>query len=69
LSFTFPSFCSSEYSCLLSPHILSTLFSNTLDLCSFFRVRDKVSYPYKITQNILIFTFRYITTKIYYYIM
>jgi polysaccharide pyruvyl transferase WcaK-like protein len=35
---------------LLGPNILlSTLFSNTLSLCSSLSVRDQVSHPYKIT--------------------
>jgi hypothetical protein len=48
---------------LLGPNILlSTLFSNTLNLCSSLKVRDKVSHPYKtrckiIVLYILIFTF------------
>jgi hypothetical protein len=34
-------------SCLLGPHILlSTLSSNTLNLCSFLRMRDQVSHPH-----------------------
>jgi hypothetical protein len=37
-------------SSLLGPNILlSTLFSNTLNLCSFLNLRDKVSHPYKTT--------------------
>jgi len=33
---------------LLGPDILfSTLFSNNLNLCSYFSVRDQVSRPYK----------------------
>jgi hypothetical protein len=35
-------------SSLLGPNILlSTLFSNTLSLCSSLSVRDQVSHPYK----------------------
>jgi hypothetical protein len=35
-----------DTSSLLGPNILlSTLFSNTINLCSFLNVRDKVSYP------------------------
>jgi hypothetical protein len=34
-------------SSLLGPHILSTLFSNTLSLWSYLSVRDQVSHPYK----------------------
>jgi hypothetical protein len=50
-------------SSLLGPNILlSTLFSNTLKLCSSLNVRDQVSHPYKtadkiIVLYILIFTF------------
>jgi hypothetical protein len=50
-------------SSLLDPNILlSTLFSNTLSLCSSLNVRDQVSHLYKSTGNIvdlyiLIFTF------------
>jgi hypothetical protein len=37
-------------SSLLGPNILlSTLFSNTLSLCSSLSVRDQVSHPYKTT--------------------
>jgi hypothetical protein len=32
----------------------STLFSNTLNLCSSLNVRDKVSHPYKITGKIIV---------------
>jgi hypothetical protein len=39
-------------SSLLGPNILlSTLFSNTLSLCSSPSVRDQVSHPYKTTGN------------------
>jgi hypothetical protein len=35
-------------SSLLGPNILlSTLFSNSTNLCSFLRVRDQISHPYK----------------------
>jgi hypothetical protein len=50
-------------SSLLDPNILlSTLFSNTLNLWSSLNVRDQVSHPYKTTGKItvlyiLIFTF------------
>jgi hypothetical protein len=50
-------------SSLFGPNIfLSTLFSNTVNLCSSLKVRDKVSHPYKTTGKIivlyiLIFTF------------
>jgi hypothetical protein len=41
-------------SSLLGPNIfLSTLFSNTLNLCSSLIVRDKVSHPYKTTGKII----------------
>jgi hypothetical protein len=37
-------------SSLLGPNILlRTLFSNTLSLCSFLNMTDKVSHPYKTT--------------------
>jgi hypothetical protein len=37
-------------SSLLGPNILlSTLFSNTLSLCSSLSVRDQISHPYKTT--------------------
>jgi hypothetical protein len=39
-------------SSLHGPNILfSTLFSNTLSLCSFLNVRDQVSHPYRTTGN------------------
>jgi hypothetical protein len=50
-------------SSLFGPNILlSTLFSNTLSLCSSLNVRDKVSHPYRTTGKmivlyILMFTF------------
>jgi hypothetical protein len=34
--------------------LLSTLFSNTLCLCSFLNVRDQVSQPYKTTGRIIL---------------
>jgi hypothetical protein len=41
-------------SSLFGPNILlSNLFSNTLSLCSSFNVRDKVSHPYRTTDNII----------------
>jgi len=41
-------------------NILSTLFSNTLNLFSSLRVRDQVSYPYKMTYKIIkVFQFLY----------
>jgi hypothetical protein len=33
---------------------LSTLFSNTLSLCSFINVRDQVSHPYRTTGKIIV---------------
>jgi hypothetical protein len=40
---------------LLGPNIpLSTLFSNTLSLCSSLSVRDQVSHPYKTTGKIIV---------------
>jgi hypothetical protein len=45
-------------SSLLGPNIpLSTLFSNTLRLCNFLNVTDKVSHPYKTTGRIVVFMF------------
>jgi hypothetical protein len=42
-------------STLSGPNILlSTLFSNTLCLCSFFDVGDQVSHPYKTTGGIMV---------------
>jgi hypothetical protein len=42
-------------SSLFGPNILlSTLFSNTLNLCSSLNVRDQVSYPYKTTGKIIV---------------
>jgi hypothetical protein len=42
-------------SSLLDPNILlSTLFSNTLSLCSSLRVSDQVSHPYKTTGKIIV---------------
>ena len=41
-----------EISSLLASNIfLSTLFSNTLNLCSSLKVRDQVSQPYNATSN------------------
>jgi hypothetical protein len=43
-------------SSLLGPNIpLSTLFSNTLSLCTYLNVRDQVSHPYKTTGRIMVF--------------
>jgi hypothetical protein len=39
---------------LRSKILLSTLFSNTLSLCSFLNVRDQVSHPYRTTDKIII---------------
>jgi hypothetical protein len=46
-------------SSLLGPNIFhSTLFSNTLSLCSFLRMRYQVSHPYKTTGKItVLYTF------------
>jgi hypothetical protein len=41
-------------SSLFSPNILSTLFSNILNLCSSLNVRDQVSHPYRTTGNIIL---------------
>jgi hypothetical protein len=42
-------------SSLFGPNILlSTLFSNTLSLCSSLKVRDQVSHPYTTTDNIMV---------------
>jgi len=42
-------------SSILGPNILlSTLFSNTLSLCSSLNVSDQVSYPYKTTGKIVV---------------
>jgi hypothetical protein len=41
-------------SSLFGPNVLSTLFSNTLSLCSSLHVRDQVSYPYKTTSKIIV---------------
>jgi hypothetical protein len=41
-------------SCLVCPNIsLSTLFSNTFNLCSSLRVRDQVSHPQKTAVKII----------------
>jgi hypothetical protein len=45
-------------SSLLGPNILSTLFSNTINLCSSLNVRDKVSHPYKTTGKIIDFVIK-----------
>jgi hypothetical protein len=42
-------------SSFVSPNIhLSTLFSNTLSLCSSLNVRGQVSHPYRTTSNIIV---------------
>jgi hypothetical protein len=42
-------------SALFGPNILlSTLFSNILNLCSFLNVRDQVSHPYRTTDKIIV---------------
>jgi hypothetical protein len=38
---------------LRSTYLLSTLFSNTLKLCSFLSVKDQVSHPYKTIGKIM----------------
>jgi hypothetical protein len=44
-----------RYFTLLGPYILlSTLFSNTLSLCSSLNVRDQVSHPYKTTGRFIL---------------
>jgi Na+-transporting NADH:ubiquinone oxidoreductase subunit NqrE len=42
------------HSSLVQNILLSTLFSNTLGLCSFLNVRDQVSRPYKTTGKIIV---------------
>ena len=58
-------------STLLGPNILlSTLFSNTLSLCSTLIVSDQVSHPHKTTGNIIvlyILVFKFLSSKIYGY--
>jgi hypothetical protein len=45
-------------SSLLGPNILlNTLFSKTLSLCSFLKVRDQVSHPYSTTGKITVLYF------------
>jgi hypothetical protein len=52
---------------LLVPSILlSTLFSDTLSLCSSLNVRDQVSHPYKTTGRIMVFcilTFKFLHSR------
>jgi hypothetical protein len=46
--------------------LLSTLFSNTLSICSSLKVRDQVSHPYRTTGKILvlcILIFMFLDTK------
>jgi hypothetical protein len=51
LDMQFPPFTSS----LFGPTIfLSTLFSNTLSLCSLLNVRDQVLHPYRTTGKIMV---------------
>jgi hypothetical protein len=38
----------------LGPHILKTLLSKSLSLCSSFKVRDQVSHPYSTTGKITV---------------
>jgi hypothetical protein len=46
---------SSHYSSLFCPNILlSTLFSNTLSLCSSLNIRDQDSHPHKTTHKIVV---------------
>jgi hypothetical protein len=58
---------SSITSSLLGPNILfSTLFSNSLSLCSSFNVRDQVSHPYKTTGRIMglyVLTFTFLDNR------
>ncbi|KAJ4448798.1 hypothetical protein ANN_00189 [Periplaneta americana] len=54
-------------SCLAPNIFLSTLFSNTLNLCSSLRVRVQVSQPYRTTGNITvlyILTFRFFDSRL-----
>jgi len=47
--------------------LLSTLFSNTLSLCSFLSVSDQASHPYKTTGNITVLNiliFVFLATKL-----
>jgi hypothetical protein len=54
-------------SSLLCPNIpLSTLFSNTLSLCSSLNVTDQVSHPYKTTGRIMVLYI--LTFKFYNYV-
>jgi hypothetical protein len=53
---------SSHFIPLRPNNLLSTLFSNTLNLCSSLNMRDQIAHPYKTTGKIivlyiLIFTF------------
>jgi hypothetical protein len=54
-------------SSLLGPNIpLSTLFSDTLSLCSSLNIRDQVSHPYKTTVRIMvlyILTFSFLDSR------
>jgi hypothetical protein len=54
------------YPALVQVFFLTTLFSNTLSLCSSLNVRDQVSHPYKITGRIMvlyILTFTFLDSK------
>jgi hypothetical protein len=53
-------------SSVLGPNILlSTLFSNTLSLCSSLNVRDKVSHPYKTTgKYTILYSFMLLGSKL-----
>ena len=55
-------------SSLLGPNIhLSTLFSNTLSLCSSLKASDQFSHPYKITGKIIVlytFVFTFLDSKL-----
>jgi hypothetical protein len=42
-------------SSLFGPNILSTLFSNTLSLCSSLNVRNQVLHPYRTRGKIIVF--------------
>jgi hypothetical protein len=58
--------CSLLHSCYPN-NLLSTLFSNSLSLCSSLSVRDQVSYPYKTTGKIIvlyIFFFVFLDSKL-----
>jgi len=52
-----PSPASCHFSLFCWNILLSTLFSNTLNLCSSFGVRDQVSHPFKTIDRILVFVY------------